>query len=61
MRRRLLMFFMVALVTAMSTTAWLYEGDLGAAVGPMVHPGNGVSPGTGEVVPAAVPTPVADE
>jgi hypothetical protein len=49
MRRRLLVFFVVALVTAMSTTAWLYEGDLGAAVGPMVDPG------TGAVVPAAVP------
>lgn len=30
------MFLLIALATAMSATAWLYDGDLGAAVQPLV-------------------------
>ena len=36
MRRRLLTFVIVAAVTAASTSAWLYDGNLIAAVDPII-------------------------
>jgi hypothetical protein len=36
MRRRLLTFAIVAAVTAASTSAWLYDGNLVAAVDPVI-------------------------
>lgn len=36
MRRRLLTFLIVAAVTAASTSAWLYDGNLVAAVEPVI-------------------------
>jgi len=61
--RRALTFLVVAVCTAAASSAWLYDGDLAAAVAPVV-------PFTAEwnadalaakegIVPAAVPVPTA--
>lgn len=69
MRRRLLTFVIVAAVTAASTSAWLYDGNLIAAVDPIIPAQaaldwnaqalasrEGIAPGTPASAPAsAVP------
>ena len=59
MRRRIITFFVVALVTAMSTTAWLYDGDLGEAIQPVLRPQAGIVPAAAEV-PAPLGEPAGD-